>query len=335
MVKWSVIGLGIVIIILFFGLPKMLGIIGIQIPEFFHSSHVIISILTAGILIAFSGFIPYKWGKIFRNIAYFILFILIIFIEMSLLSPYVSVTPPPIDECEKFFQGGEGKLVGAAATFISCVFTGYHPADYSNYGLTVFFVFYFILPFAYIWVLIYGLMMGIGMETWFGAFGDNAVRILSFIITMYATRVVFGAVLLEFLGYGAWGLAGVFGAVILVKGLQTLMERWYAVEEMAEETKKSIETELTIGRAYARSAKPIIDTAKGSAIKDLQYAKTTLGKLKNIPLWNLLSKDQQNYLDQLINLAQGATSPEEFKKRVGRIEKFVKDILGQLRKKLK
>jgi hypothetical protein len=55
---------------------------------------------------------------------------------------------------------------------------------------------------------------------------------------MYAARQLFGFFLLDFYGYGAWGIAGVFGAAMFVLFLRNIMEKWFIIEEIAVETKK-------------------------------------------------------------------------------------------------
>jgi hypothetical protein len=64
----------------------------------------------------------------------------------------------------------------------SCVTTGHFPstATYSDLGWTIFFIFYLLLPFAFIWTLLYGLMKGIDLGALFGDFAGTAMTLLFF-----------------------------------------------------------------------------------------------------------------------------------------------------------
>jgi len=250
-IKWGVVISGIVILFallaLSWGVLRWMGV-GFEI-EFLSSPTGYLLILLTGILIAVSGFLPLRWGKVLREVATFCLFILLIFIEMSLMKPFVKETTVDLAECKNVFfpTVQSSQAVAEGLKYTSCIFTGYFPAGTQgegDLGWVVFYIFYLILPFAFMWAFLNGLMSGMGMGSMFG--GQNTTRILSFIIAMYAARVMFGGILLSFLGYGSWGLVAIFGAAFLSRGLKYIFDRWYSIEEMTQETRQAIETELSL-----------------------------------------------------------------------------------------
>jgi hypothetical protein len=316
------------LIISWLGLPRF----GFEI-EFLASPTGFFLILLTGALIALSGFLPYNWGKILREVAYFCLFVLLILVEINLMKPFISVTKVDLNKCQvgTVFPSAQqletGTFVYNALQFTSCVLTGYFPATMGDIGWTSFYIFYLILPFAFAWTFTYGLMRGMGIEGWFGAFGETAIRIISFILAMYAARVLFGAFLLDFLGYGVWGLAAVFGAAVLTKGLQKIMEGWYEIEQMAVVTRGAIKGELKIAKKFGETVKPILDAARREATTDLNVGKTTLGHIRNIPLYAMLDAPRKNIVDWYLDQAMAAGTPEEFNKHVSDLEKYLKKLI--------
>jgi hypothetical protein len=243
MVKWKV--LIISILIIFFGFiifPFIFLQYGISVGPLF--TYIVIFI---AIVLTISAFLPHPWNKFCREIFYIGLFICILSLEMSVFNAAFTTLKPPevtLQKCTTLF-GTKDKPTEAwdAIGIWSCVTAGYFPSTYSDLGWTIFFIFYLLLPFVFIFTLLYGLMNGINLGALFGKFAGTATKLLSFIITMYATRQLFGFFLLDFYGYGAWGIAGVFGATMFVMFLRNIMEKWFIIEEMAAETRKMLETQ--------------------------------------------------------------------------------------------
>jgi hypothetical protein len=306
-------------------------------------------VLSFAILIIISAFLPYNWGKIFREIAYAVLFILILLVMMDLIRPFAKKIEVQTSDCENFFfpKGVKPTIVYNVIDYTSCILAGYYPnatatidseqketqyPEAPSIAWTTFYIFYIILPFVFIVTIVYGVMKGIGIESMFGAFGGTATKILTIVIALYATRLLAGKVLLEFIGYGAWAFGALFGAILIVKGLQHMLESWYGVEAMAEETKKAIEAGVELARAYAAAGGSIIKTAKDAASKDLNFAKVKLAELRELPQYKQLSDMERNYLNSLINLAEAAGTPQQFTTRVNEIETFIKNVLKKEKK---
>jgi len=220
------------------------------------------------LFLVISGFLPPTAGKTLRTIAYLLLFLAILLTEIAIVSPFVHKIDIALGNCTLAFFPEEAEpkpthVLYNVVDYTSCILTGYYPKEKpetANVAWTSFYIFYLILPFAFIWTLLYGLMTDMGMASWFGeGFGRTANKILSFIIALYAARVLMGEVLLEFLGYGAWGLAAVFGAIFLVKGLQHMIESWFKIEEMAVETGKALKTKEKLGKLTAKYLKEHLD----------------------------------------------------------------------------
>jgi len=329
MVKGRVVITGIGIIISFLLISWLvLPWLGIPI-EFIESPFGYALILLTGILIALSGFLPYKWGNILREIAYFSLFVLIILIEINILKPYLKETKVDIEQCKNgvFPTSKSESFFFDVLKYTSCVFTGYFPLEAGDLGWTVFYIFYLILPFAFIWTIVYALMKDI-MSGW--SFSINIIRLLSFITAMYAARTMLGGFLLTFLGYGAWGLGAIFIDIFLVKGLQKMMEGWYSAEQMAKETREAIEAELSIEKSFAESFKPLISEAKRLANSGptlLKAAKYKLMEIKDTPQWNALPSSTKAILEEYLNKAYTASTTSEFLNYVNNIEEFFKSLM--------
>jgi len=178
-------------------------------------------VLAFAILVAISAFLPYNWGKIFREVAYVVLFILVLLVIISLVQPFAKKIEVEISDCENFFFPKEIKptIVYSIIDYISCVLAGFYPRESpetANVAWTTFYIFYLILPFAFIVTIVYGVMKAVGIDVMFGTFGGTASKILTIVIALYAARLLAGKVLLEFLGYGAWAFGGLFGAIFIV-----------------------------------------------------------------------------------------------------------------------
>jgi hypothetical protein len=263
--KLKVLFLGVGIILLFLILSWLvLPELGFEI-KFLSSPYGYVLIIVTGMLLAVSGFLPYNWGKIVREIALLCLFITILLVEINVVKPFVKATKVDMEACKNYFQPSTtGQVVYDALKYSSCVLTGYFPLQEGDLGWTVFYLFYLIFPFAFIWILMYGLTKSV-MEGWFPV-RFNISALLSFIIAMYASRTLMGGFLLEFAGYGAWGLGAIFLAIIFTKGLDKMMKDWYKTEEMGQEVKTVIESEIKREQTFAQTALPLI-----KRIKELGY----------------------------------------------------------------
>jgi len=323
--KPVILGVGIIVGFLFLGwflLPR----IGFEI-EFLSSPYGYILILLTGLLIAVSGFLPYTWGKILREVALFCLFILLLLIEMNIVKPFVKATKIDMEVCKNYFiPSTSGKIIEDALKYTSCVLTGYFPKEEGDIGWTVFYLFYIILPFAFIWALLYGLMKSL-MSGWFNV-GFNINALLSFIVAMYAARTLMGGFLLEFAGYGAWGLGALFLAVFLTKSIGHIMDNWYQVEKMAETTRKAIQAELEREKIFALKGLSLLDKVKrlGSDPNTLDVAKETLAALRSDPLYLSLDPKEQAIINEMINNALGAKTPIGFLEYVDKLKKYWEEI---------
>ena len=331
MVKGKVIILGFTLIVGFLILNWALkDVVGFEI-EFLSSPYGYILIILTGMLIAVSSFLPYMWGKIVREMALFCLFIFILLIELNIIKPFVKATKIDMEVCKSYFvPSTSGEIVYDALKYASCILTGYFPVEEGDIGWTVFYLFYIILPFAFIWALLYGLMNSV-MSGWFNV-GFNINALLSFIIAMYAARTLMGGFLLNFAGYGAWGLGAIFLAVLFTKSIDKIMEDWYKVEQMAQETKQIIESGLQREKAFAESIMPIINIVKelGKNKDTLETAKTRLNYIRKHPIWETFDQTTQNIIEWYLQRIMVTKSPEEFLARVKEFEDYLNKIKGKV-----
>jgi len=312
MVKWEAVATGIIIIVVYFlanwGLRTLLGIY----IEELSSPTAYTTIITVGLLIAISAFVSaynYNLGKLMRKLAYFILFVHLLLIELAIFKPYIKRTDINIINCTNvFFPSKTSKnIVYDSLAYASCIFAGYVPENQTEIGWITFILFYILLPFAFIWAFVHGLMKDI-MSGWF-AQTPQVISVLSFITAIYAARTMLGGFLLTFLGYGAWGLAGIFIAVFLVKGLENILEKMFAIEEYVKDLKDMIRSEKEIKKAFAEVASEILAQIEETLSKERlnrstgRYIDDRLFDIKLIDFWNLLPEKDRSYLDKLINTA--------------------------------
>ncbi|MCX8190948.1 MAG: hypothetical protein N3D78_02065, partial [Candidatus Aenigmarchaeota archaeon] len=213
-------------------------------------------------------------------------------------------------------------LVYDALAYTSCILAGKFPAEQGDMGWISFYIFYLILPFAFIFVLIHAIIGGIGLEGWLN---ENARRVITFIIAMYATRTMMGYFILQFVGYGAWGLGAIFVAIFLVGSLRNMIEGWFGIEKFGEETRKVIEDEIRWEREYATTAELIIKEAKGFAENnELTAAIQSLERLRNIPLWNRLDDEARRIVNSNLDRIRVLQDPRQFLKGLEDFEKVLK-----------
>jgi len=262
-IYWKLIVLGIgllagLLLVARWFLPTM----GVSVPENVSPALTTLIILAA-IPVTISAFLPYKWGNILREISYLCLFLAILILELyTFKSIFTTYTPPQIvlEKCSTLFGTKEAPTeMWDALGVWGCVTSGYFPASYSDLGWTIFAIFYLILPFAFVWTFLYGLMGGLNISDFFGGFGGTVQTILSFIIAMYASRQLFGFFILDFYAYGAWGLIAVFGATCFVLGLKRIMENWFRIDEMAAITRAAIETEIQTEKSAISNLNKYLD----------------------------------------------------------------------------
>jgi len=327
--------LAIMIVFVILVIPLLFGrIVGIDIFSFGLSFFV--AIILAAILLGISGFLPFKWGKYLREICYIVLFIALLMFFMGVIQPYVTKTELQLADCVNVFfpklerDQQEGQIVYNALAYTGCVLTGKYPQEAGDIGWSVFFLFYLILPFAFIFSLVYGLMKGIGFENIFGKdnTGKYVSTVLSFIISMYAARTLMGAFILHFIGYGAWGLAAVFGSIFLVLGLKKLVEGWFKIEEMGKKTREMIEKQLRWEAQFAHAVLPLVEKAYKLAENEdtLPVAKQVLSSIKDDIMYSTLREDTRKIINWYIERANAATSARGFREKLEELKRFLKIV---------
>jgi len=274
-----------------------------------------ISLLAFAITLIIGCLFPGRLGKIVRTLSYIALFIFLLFTEIQIIKPFLKRTEVDLQVCSNFFSPSQttGNIVYDVLAYSSCILSGYVPKDLSSIGWATFFIFYIILPFVFIWVFVYALMKEI-----FSGWGlERFSSLLSFIVAMYGARVLFGAVLLEFFAYGAWGLAGIFIAVFLVNGLKKIIEDKFKIEEYTSEIKKVLEIEKDIRSAFASAAIILVNDALTIDRLDrdgMLWGVNRLEGIMTIDLWKYLSDAEKKMIKGLIlqirNAAQNGNANE-------------------------
>jgi len=225
----------------------------------------ILLVIATGALIIIASILPVSYGvkKAILNGAYIAFLLAIFSAEIGLLKPYFErVGEINVIECKsENFQATEGKDL---VRIVLCMFTGYELKEYSAYSIASFIIFYILLPAVFLSIFIYGLMSGLNIGSMFGRSSERILKILSFIIGLYGVRVMFGPFLLTFFAAGFWGLAGLFGAIILTQSLRKIVDNAFIVEKTAEEIKERRGYE----RQAAKELKPLL-TYYISSLEDM------------------------------------------------------------------
>ncbi|MCX8190755.1 MAG: hypothetical protein N3D78_01015, partial [Candidatus Aenigmarchaeota archaeon] len=192
--RTNLIWLAVAILVVYISVLLVLFFLGVELKIPGVSGYVIVILTTVFLLI--SAFLPSRQSKLLREISYFCMFIMIISIEISIVGIHAEqVTKFNIEDCKVggIFPSKEnlknGTFIYDALAYTSCILTGKFPSEQSEIGWVTFYIFYLILPFAFIFVLLYAIISGIGLESWLNI-GKNIKRVLSFIIAMYATRTM-------------------------------------------------------------------------------------------------------------------------------------------------
>jgi hypothetical protein len=160
-------------------------------------------VATAAILIFFAYRFSLEGDKdkprILVNIATSFIFFGILLLEILVFSHYFVRSQIPLSQCEK-----EEQPIDVA----SCILTGYKVSgSYKSWQWASFWIFFIILPFAFVFSVTWGLIRPLAHEN---VFGKTVTVVITFIISSYATRQIFGAFLLDILGYGTLGVIGIF-----------------------------------------------------------------------------------------------------------------------------
>ncbi|MEM5853182.1 MAG: hypothetical protein QXG39_06665 [Candidatus Aenigmatarchaeota archaeon] len=312
MVNWKVFVFGVVIIVAFYATFLLIPtLFGIQL-DFLSYPLVYVTLILAGIFIAISGLLPYGWGKILRNIAYFCLFVLILILEINVMKVALQRHPTQeltLEKCTTLFGEKEQpeKIIDAVSIW-SCVTTGYFPKETGDLGWTIFAIFYIILPFAFIVAFLYGIMTGIGLEAIFGNVAGTVKGVLTFVISMFAMRQLFGFFLLDMFGYGAWGLAGVFLAALFVMALRNIVEKWYRIEEYGKEMQEAMKTALEIEKNAKKALYDYVKKIKGyrgtplyQSLQSIVGGKGTLQYQAYSNLGEVLQAQVKQTIDEIIS----------------------------------
>jgi hypothetical protein len=285
-----------------------------------------ISLLAFAITLIIGCILPGRVGKIVRILSYIALFIFLLFVEIQIIKPFLKRTEVNLQVCSNFFSPSQttGNIVYDVLAYSSCILSGYVPKDLSSIGWATFFIFYIILPFVFIWVFVYALMKEI-----FSGWGlERFSSLLSFIVAMYGARVLFGAVLLEFFAYGAWGLAGIFIAVFLVKGLEKIVEGMFITEELIKEVEMITKSKNEIRRMYAEYAYGILSNLTKIELNEKNKTSIYIYLLDlKKGVWDRLSYHDQQTLDGLITCATNAAlnlDRESFKNCIDKLVSIIK-----------
>ncbi|MEM5766090.1 MAG: hypothetical protein QW423_00390 [Candidatus Aenigmatarchaeota archaeon] len=308
MPNFKVFGVGLGIILFYFIAQfAILKLFGNQL-DFFAHPMIFVAIVSTALLFMISTFLPFIWGKILRYVGYFFLFIFVLLLEINLLKTFIQQYPSSqimLEKCTSLFGTKETptKITDAIAIW-SCTTNGYFPIEVGDLGWTVFAVFYLILPFAFVFTFMYGIMSKVGVEDLLGNVGRSVTLILSFIISMYASRQLFGFFLLDMYGYGVWGLIGVFGAVLFVKALQYMVENWFKLEEYTKNLQDAIKTGLEIEKNAKAALLTYINKIKGYKGAVLNNALLSIKGSKGSPQYQAYSNlgfVLQGEVDRIIN----------------------------------
>ena len=156
----------------------------------------------------------HELAKMFFNISIIVTFFATLGLEMVLFGMYIhKVSTIPYEKCEK-----EESPIHIA----SCILTGYKvSSEFASWEWASFWIFFILLPFAFVFSFLYGLLAPVKL------FPTPAMLVMNFVISAYATRQIFGVFLLDLAAYGVWGVVGVFIplflSLILKRGFDILL----------------------------------------------------------------------------------------------------------------
>lgn len=183
-------------------------------------------IISSGVL-AFFGYYFASKGHVYQarlcfNLSVVVTFFGILMFESAMFGAFLVKISLPYQPCEK-----EENPINIA----SCIMTGYKTSEeYIGWQWASFWIFFIILPFAFIFSLLWGFLSGIRLLP------RPAMMVISFVLASYATRQVFGTFLLDIAAYGTWGVAGIFIPLFLSFMLKRVFDAFLASAEAAKET---------------------------------------------------------------------------------------------------
>jgi len=235
-------------------------------------------VATAAILIFFA----YRFSldersteaKILLNLATSFIFFGILLLEILVFSHYFSRSQISLSQCEK-----EEQPIDVA----SCILTGYKVSSgYEGWQWASFWIFFIILPFAFVFSVTWGLIRPLAHEN---VFGKTVTVVITFIISSYATRQIFGAFLLDILGYGTLGVIGIFIPFLISFMIKRSFEIFLGPIQITEKT--------IYGAIGAHLYASVADIEK--QLKEIQQAVTAVSS----DVATL--KAMKNSVDKLIN----------------------------------
>lgn len=298
-----------------------------------HGSLFFLLLFSISLPLMISAFLPYKWASVIRNISYLSLFVGIMLILVGIIRTVVksSGVDIPLEDCKMVFlpettEGG--KPVIDALKYISCVLSGKYPGAVGDAGWAAFYLFYLILPAAFIFTFIYGTMKSIDMSYLFG--NDQRVpRILSFIIALYAVRTMIGGFLLQFAGYGAWGLAAMFIAILFTSIFKNMIEKWFFAEKFSREYTERLSESKRWIISFADFAIQQLETLND---KDLfQYAPKVVDEIRKSNLYARLPSHIMDIVDDHMNGIKTAPEPNIMKERIQDFYEYLKNLKKTLK----
>jgi len=187
--------------------------------------------------IAFAGYVFYQLNfialaKICLYTSPILLFFGSLLIELSVFQAYFTQTTMiTLEQCKETFSITNLEQV---PVFITCIFTGYFPAasvSFSSLAFVSFIIFFWLLPFVFLFAFLYGLFGSI-MSPMFGGgeIGKTVTMVITFIVATYGARQMIGAFLIDFFAYGSWGLVGIFIPLILAVGMKKILDSFIPIK---------------------------------------------------------------------------------------------------------
>lgn len=332
------VGIAVIYVVLFYLIiPFLFDFFKIPVEKFqTHFMTVTILFPSSGFLVAISFMIPYAAiREILRGISYIILFFSLLFTIFMLIlaSPFIKRAEIPIEKCVNEIlpvkiRGARGALDIIA--YVSCIFTGYYSPDIGNLTVAIFLIFHIILPFAFIFSFIWGLTTSKEGFDLSSVLGKAPASVIVFVISLYALRVFFSSVLLDFLGYGVWGLVGVFGAFLLTTWFKRIVEGIFRHEEFTRTLTDAIIDKIERRRMFIRVLEPymkeMIDKVSKSDIQAQDIYSFVEERISQIRQ-QLLAAKVQDLLDvDILRDIEGRLYAALNSLRVKNKEEFIKQL---------
>lgn len=226
-------------------------------------------VISAGAL-AFLGYKFTSDGKVnvarkCFNLSVILTFFGILVIEMVVFGAFITKVPISYQPCEK-----EENPVNIA----SCIMTGYKPPEeYMGWQWASFWIFFIILPFAFIFSIVWGFLADVRILP------KPVMMVISFVLATYATRQVFGAFLLDIAAYGVWGVVGIFIPLLLSFMVKRVFDTFLGSAKQAAETLYGM-----IGAHLYASVEDIRTQLERieNALRNLSIDRDTLNSMKSL-----------------------------------------------------